>query len=120
MKLSIGGILLQRCPRCLKGRVFHGLAGMNRECPACGLVFEREPGYFTGAMYASYFFGMATSMPVWMTMLLVGVNPILIVAEAAIQLALTGPFLWVYSRVAWLHIDNLFNPFPPRETTAAE
>ena len=27
---------------------------MNAACPACGLRFEREAGYFTGAMYVSY------------------------------------------------------------------
>ena len=27
---------------------------MNDPCPVCGLVFEREPGYFLGAMYFSY------------------------------------------------------------------
>ena len=28
---------------------------MSKRCPACGLKFEREPGYFFGAMYVSYF-----------------------------------------------------------------
>ena len=27
---------------------------MNEACPACGLKFEREPGYFVAAMYLSY------------------------------------------------------------------
>src|SRR5689334_9094576 len=43
-----------RCPRCREGRVFHGLFAMNDPCPVCGLVFEREPGYFLGSMYFSY------------------------------------------------------------------
>ena len=32
---------------------------MNQRCPVCQLLFEREPGYFLGAMYISY--GMATA-----------------------------------------------------------
>ena len=47
-------MLRLRCPRCLAGRVYRGLLTMNERCPQCGLTFEREPGYFTGAMYASY------------------------------------------------------------------
>jgi hypothetical protein len=27
---------------------------MNERCPYCGLKFEREQGYFLGAMYFSY------------------------------------------------------------------
>src|SRR3954468_5338312 len=47
-------ILGQRCPRCLRGRIYAGLLRMNDECPVCGHHFEREPGYFLGAMYISY------------------------------------------------------------------
>ena len=44
-------ILRQRCPRCFTGQVFRGLIDMNERCPVCDLEFEREPGYFTGAMF---------------------------------------------------------------------
>lgn len=46
--------LSRRCPRCLQGRIFCGLFQMNSKCPNCGLTFDREHGYFTGAMYVSY------------------------------------------------------------------
>ena len=36
---------------------------MNEPCPRCGLRFEREPGYWTGAMVASY----ALGVPRWRT-----------------------------------------------------
>src|SRR4029453_4883627 len=42
------------CPRCRGARIFRGPFGMTETCPACGLRFERESGYFTGAMYVSY------------------------------------------------------------------
>ncbi|HTP10376.1 MAG TPA: hypothetical protein VMP08_19115, partial [Anaerolineae bacterium] len=47
-------VLRQRCPRCLQGHVYHGLITMYDLCPQCGYRFGREPGYFTGAMFASY------------------------------------------------------------------
>src|SRR6476660_7816409 len=47
-------ILRQRCPRCRQGRMFRGRLTMNDPCPVCGLVFQREEGYFLGAMYVSY------------------------------------------------------------------
>ena len=60
---TIGDILRQRCPRCRTGNifpysVFRGFPRMHERCPACGLKFEREPGYFLGAMYVSYGLGI--------------------------------------------------------------
>src|SRR4051794_36123645 len=42
------------CPRCRQTRIFSRLLQMNPRCSACGLVFDREPGYFLGAMIVSY------------------------------------------------------------------
>jgi hypothetical protein len=35
----------------------------NAACPECGLVFEREPGYFLGSFYVSYGVGAAVAIP---------------------------------------------------------
>jgi hypothetical protein len=58
-------ILYQRCPRCRSGSIFRasifrGFPRMNERCPVCNLKFEREQGYFLGAMYISY--GLALVM----------------------------------------------------------
>jgi uncharacterized protein (DUF983 family) len=45
----LAAIVQLRCPRCLQGQVFATLFRMHEQCPVCGLRFEREPGYFTGA-----------------------------------------------------------------------
>jgi uncharacterized protein (DUF983 family) len=104
-------IFAQRCPRCLQGRVFRGLVTMNETCPACGYRFEREPGYFLGAMYASYFLAVpVVGLLTW------AINVWLVPQwslEKAIFLAtppflLLVPFIFRYSRVIWMHID------PPR------
>ncbi len=62
-------ILKERCPNCSQGHVFKKgnllkMPVMNEKCEACGYKFDREPGYFLGAMYVSYgiavFFGILT------------------------------------------------------------
>jgi uncharacterized protein (DUF983 family) len=57
------GIVRQLCPRCRTGKIFRKsvwlFPGMFERCPACGLKFEREDGYFLGAMYISYGLGLA-------------------------------------------------------------
>jgi len=99
-----------RCPRCCKGAVWRAPFRMHLACPDCHLVYEREPGYFTGAMYASYFLGIFLTLPVWMWMLFAGAElvPILVVAFLLV-IALT-PVSFHYSRVIWMHIDCYFNP----------
>jgi uncharacterized protein (DUF983 family) len=60
---TVGDILRQRCPRCRTGNIFRysifrGFAKMYERCPVCDLKFDREPGYFLGAMYVSYGLGI--------------------------------------------------------------
>lgn len=106
----LGAAIALGCPRCCSGAVWRAPFRMRRECPVCGLVYEREPGYFTGAMYASYFLGLFLTLPVWLTMLIGGssLGPILVVALGL--LFLLTPISFHYSRVFWMHIDCYFNP----------
>jgi hypothetical protein len=53
-------IINEKCPRCAKGFVFKKklsftqLPVMYVKCQNCNYTFDREPGYFLGAMYVSY------------------------------------------------------------------
>src|SRR6476659_620659 len=40
-----------RCPECGLGRLYRSSFRMNTQCEYCGLVYEREQGYFIGAIY---------------------------------------------------------------------
>src|SRR5467141_663442 len=62
---TFNDILHHRCPRCRVGKIFHhsiflGFPKMHERCSVCDLRYEREPGYFLGAMYISY----ALALPV--------------------------------------------------------
>lgn len=103
-------IVRMRCPRCLKGAVFGGFLRMNGRCPVCNLEFEREPGYFTGAMYGSYTLAVLTTMPVWVTMLALRYSGVAIMAASLSVLIVGVPIFFHYSRVMWLHWDHHFNP----------
>ena len=53
-------IIKEKCPNCRKGEVYEkpkkifSLPDMKKSCDVCGYKFDREPGYFLGAMYISY------------------------------------------------------------------
>jgi uncharacterized protein (DUF983 family) len=102
--------LLLRCPRCCKGAVWGAPFRMNDACPVCGLTFEREPGYFVGAMYASYFIGIFATLPIWLGMLFAGAGLVPILIVAFILVLAIMPISFHYSRVFWMHIDCYFNP----------
>lgn len=108
--MRLGALLKQRCPRCLEGRVFAGLFRMHRRCPSCGLPFEREPGYFMGAMYLSYSLAIIATAPVWLPMAWFG-RPLWEVLLASGSLLMLGS-LWLfrYARVLWLHFDQALDP----------
>ena len=109
-------ILRQRCPRCRKGDIFRcslfrGWLSMHERCPVCNLKFEREQGYFVGAMYVSY----ALAIPPYLLL----VTLLWQYAGWRYELALLGavvvylPFVPIamrMSRVIWMYIDQAFDP----------
>ena len=112
----LAAIAALRCPRCLEGMIWGGFLSMNDACPVCGLVFEREPGYFTGAMVVSYVLAVPIlgAMVVGLMVLAhLDAVPALLIGDAA-YLALV-PFIFRYSRVVWLHFDWAIDPERPSD-----
>lgn len=62
MLQSLYHIFRNECPNCHKGKVFAdksfffslGFPKMNEYCSHCNTKFEKEPGYFFGAMFVNY------------------------------------------------------------------
>ncbi|HZP95470.1 MAG TPA: DUF983 domain-containing protein [Candidatus Limnocylindria bacterium] len=106
----LAAALRLRCPRCLEGRVWRSFLATYERCSVCGLVYEREPGYFTGAMVVSYALAVPTFGIIVIALLLAGVDTaIALLAGGALYLCL-APFILRYSRVIWLHFDWLIDP----------
>ena len=84
---------------------------MHDCCPTCGLRFNREPGYFLGAMYISY--GLALAVIVGFGAVLWGVTSWRIdkIAIWAVLLFLPfAPTLTLFSRVLWIYFDQAIDP----------
>jgi uncharacterized protein (DUF983 family) len=87
-RILLAGLLL-RCPRCGRGRMFVSLFRMRRECPVCGLAFERAAGEVTGGMVINFvitglvitigslYFGLFSRAPLSMVLLGMGAFAIL-------------------------------------------
>jgi hypothetical protein len=77
---------------------------MLPDCPTCGLHFEREPGFFQGAMYVSYGLGVALSFAVLFIDLIIGFNPTSFFIANACALVFFAPILFRWSRSIYLNI----------------
>ena len=100
-----------RCPRCGVGRLFVKPFKMNDNCAHCGLKFEREQGYFIGAIYINYAATVGIAVPGFF--LLDAFIGITINQQLAIWVpfAVVFPLLFFHhSRSLWLVLDHFFNP----------
>lgn len=104
------GVLRQVCPRCGRGAIFRTFLSMHRACPSCGLEFEREQGYFVGAMYFSYALAVLIVLPVIAGMIAAGYSAAPIYLTSAATLVAFAPWLFRYSRVLWLYLDQIIDP----------
>jgi hypothetical protein len=80
-------------------------------CPECGLKYEREQGYFLGAMYISY--GLALAIIALFALLLWLVTRWSIERDMIIASLLFLPFVPIvvtFSRVLWIHFDRAADP----------
>lgn len=102
---------LLRCPRCGVRPVFRGMFRMLKSCHGCGLVFEREPGYFIGAIYLNYgvtvvlmisgYFGLER---------LTRIGPIALLLVCG-AVGVVFPILFFrHARLLWLGIDIHIDP----------
>ncbi|HEY9196043.1 MAG TPA: DUF983 domain-containing protein [Mucilaginibacter sp.] len=104
-------IVHAKCPRCRRGNMFansmYGFRGqqMLKTCPHCGLIYEREPGYFYVAMFVSYALNVAeiVTLAVAIRVLTGSSNPWLYCGIILAASVLLSPFNFRYSRVVLLH-----------------
>jgi uncharacterized protein (DUF983 family) len=114
-KTVLWAILRQRCPRCREGRIFGKSGVMNVRCPVCDLVFEREEGYFLGAMYISYglsvgFLALGTYL---FSLLLPEWELTVVCLLAIVAYVPLVPLVFRYSRTVWIHFDRWAWPDKP-------
>lgn len=100
-----------KCPRCRVGPIYNAwpYSIHNRKmltfCTHCGLVYEKEPGYFYAAMYVGYAFIVAelVSMAVAISVLTGSENPWLYISLMLLFVLVMSPFNYRYSRMLLMY-----------------
>jgi hypothetical protein len=88
---------------------------MSERCSVCDLEFQREEGYFLGAMYIS--FGLALLIITIIAILLWLVTGWWITKAMIWAVALflpLAPAISLFARILWIYLDQTFDPEAPK------
>lgn len=110
---ALYSILNNKCPRCHKGNFFEiknpyllkKFDKMYKHCPVCGEDFERETGFYYGAMFASYALTVLFGVTVFLIMcVLFNFDAMTYLVVFAILQILLMPLFYRLSRLLWINI----------------
>ena len=109
----------KRCARCGSGHLFHGWFTIVDRCPNCGLRFEREEGYWAGALAINIGVTGAVFIVVFAVALVLTAPDIPVVELLAIlvPLMIVVPIVdYPFSKTLWMAVDRaLLQHLDPNE-----
>ena len=101
----------RRCARCGSGKLFRHWFHMVEDCPRCGLHFEREQGYFAGALAINLVLVGGAFAVVFITILALTIPdlPIAFTLAVCIPIVAIGPIIaYPFSKTIWVAVDRAF------------
>jgi uncharacterized protein (DUF983 family) len=109
-------ILFNKCPKCQQGDFFQtktmfskNFSKNHSNCPVCNTSFEKEPGFYTGAMYISYSLNVAFIVVSFVIAVgFLDFDPVNLLYFVVPSLVFLTPFFFRISRRIWI---NLFVDF---------
>ena len=107
----LGSGLRLRCPRCGIGKLYAKPFKMYDHCANCNLKFEREQGYFVGAMYINYGATVGIAVPGYLLLDVFTGTTINQQLALWLPFAVMFPLLFFHhARSLWLVLGQFFNP----------
>jgi len=91
---------------------------MCERCSVCDLKFQREEGYFLGAMYIS--FGLALVIIALIAVLLWAITGwwiTRVMIWAVVLFLPLAPAISLLARVLWIYLDQAFDPERPSRSS---
>ena len=103
--------LSKRCARCGSGKLFRNYFTMVPDCPRCGLHFERESGYWAGALAINMVLVGGVFAVVFVIALVLTVPdvPVGLLLAILVPIMVIGPIVaYPFSKTIWVAIDRAF------------
>jgi hypothetical protein len=106
-------VLFNKCPACHEGNFFKtgnpynlkSFDKMNDQCPHCNESFMREPGFYYGAMYASY--GLTVFLGLFLFVLMVRlfqIDVLVFLIVFSLLIVVLMPVMYRLSRLIWINL----------------
>ena len=119
---KVGRAMRRRCPRC-GGRAFASFFRLLDRCSRCGLRFEREPGYWVGALIINttvvfgafllvFVGGMALTWP--------EVPWVLLGALTVATMTILPVVFYPLSKTLWMALELSWHPLESHEIAEAD
>lgn len=111
--MSILSILKGRCPKCKNEKIFQKkgnlllfkIPKMKSKCKSCDYLFEKEAGFFFGAMFVSYGLIVAEAITVFVILkALLGFSIINTFIGIIVLITLIGTINYRLSRIIWIYL----------------
>ena len=94
-----------------RNSIWRAVPKMFERCPVCDLQFEREPGYFLGAMYVSFVLGLVVvagiAVVLWVA---TGWGFTKVTTWAVVLFLPLAPAITLFARVLWIYLDQTVDP----------
>lgn len=103
--------LTRRCPRCGAGHLFRHYFELSPDCPRCGLHFEREPGYFAGALAINIMVAGGLFAVVFVALLAATIPtvPVVELLVVLVPIVVFVPIIYYpFSKTVWMAVDRAF------------
>lgn len=103
--------ITERCPRCGAGHLFRRYFDLVPDCPRCGLHFEREPGYFAGALAINIAVTGGIFAIVFVALLAATIPdvPVVPLLAVLVPIVVLVPIIYYpFSKTVWMAVDRAF------------
>ena len=112
----------KRCAICGAQGLFDRWFRMRDHCPRCGTKFEREPGFFVGALFVNFAL-TEVLMFAWLggvTIATIPDPPLLWLIAGSVLICVVVPvLLYPFSKTLWFAIHVAMQPLDPDEEAEA-
>ena len=114
--ILLGRAVHRRCPYCGAAGIFRTWFELHKNCPSCGVEFNREEGYFLGAMAINLVVTEGVTVGIVTAVMVFATLDLLPLEVVAISLAVLLPTLFYpYSRMMWMALNLQLDP-PEHQT----
>jgi hypothetical protein len=111
--MSVFSIIGGKCPKCKSEKIFKKkgnlllfrIPKMNSKCNNCNFLFDKESGFFFGAMFVSYALIVAEAVALFVILqIFLKFNYLTTFISIIVLITLIGTINYRLSRIIWIYL----------------